>query len=322
MVPATQVPNVDIRLSPTAESVTTSPLPANSQPPSQQSTQTDDNPTGVYAAENPQTLRYVLRAEAYGVTDVGPSRAENQDAIVISTAVGTESGTRLQCSSEIPLSGIQVAVIDGMGGYAGGRDAAALVAIALARTKLTLPGAECDAWFEGLSRDVASAGQAWNTPDMGATAAVLTVTPSEFFVSNVGDCRVYQVVNGRLGQLSVDDRTGNQASSAVTQAIGPSARIGAHTLIKATAGQRERFILCSDGVWSTLGQEEMRMICTKDIRPAQIAEKVIKAAYVYEAKDNCSIIVLDLWLEPQDSTIGSDGAHSSNTVEVITGQRL
>lgn len=252
---------------------------------------------------------FAVRAEISGCTEVGPTRTENQDAIMIATAVGTVSGTRLSWAGEATGAGVPVAVIDGMGGYAGGSDAAALAATALAGADLVQNLAGWDAWFEGLSRRIAAAGRAWGTPDMGATAALMAITPRGLVMVNVGDCRIYRVAGGHLGQISVDDRTDDPESSAVTQALGGSTRIDAHAWRQAYRGGRERYVLCSDGVWGTLEPAVLRDLCTADRPPSQIVDAVSASIHAQHADDNCSIIVVDLTAVPNDNASG----HSLST---------
>lgn len=236
---------------------------------------------------------FVVTAVVCGHTDVGPTRAENQDAIMVAGAVGTVSGTRLSWAGVVPATGLTIAVIDGMGGYAGGADASALVATALAGLD-DLPAVDLDPWLGRISQKVADAGRAWGAPGMGATAALVTVDTRGFTTANVGDCRVYRVAGRHLGQLSIDDRTDDLTSSAVTQALGGPARIDAHAWRREFGGGSERLVLCSDGVWSTLAPTALRDLCLAEHSPDRTLDAVMASLYDHAATDNCSIVVVDL----------------------------
>lgn len=242
----------------------------------------------------PSGPRFSIQAEICARTEIGPSRSENQDAVMVATSVATASGTRLSWSGVVPDRGVATAVVDGMGGYAGGSDAAAMVAIQLAKATIDQSSEGWDEWFSSLSLRVAAAGEAWGTPDMGATAAMIGFSPSGFIVVNVGDCRVYRAVAGHLGQLTVDDRTDDPDSSSVTQAIGGRRRLDAHAWQQAYAGGKERFVLCSDGVWSSIEPNTLRDYCTADATPGHIVDAIAEAIYEHESRDNASIIVIDL----------------------------
>lgn len=238
--------------------------------------------------------KFTIEADICARTEIGPTRPENQDAVMVATAVGIASGTRLSWSGSVPDLGISAAVIDGMGGYAGGSDAAAMVATELAKAALDQNSEHWDEWFSSLSVKIAAAGEAWGTPGMGATAALIGFTQTGLVVVNVGDCRVYRAVGGHLGQLTIDDRTDDPDSSSVTQALGGRRRLDAHAWQQTYAGGKERFVLCSDGVWATLHANMLRDYCTADATPGHIVDAISEAVYEHGSRDNASIIVVDL----------------------------
>lgn len=240
----------------------------------------------------------LVRIDACGRTEIGPNRTQNQDAIVVAGCVGIASGARLIWRGEITGPGVLVAVVDGMGGHTGGAEAAGLIATALAQADVGAIGDRWDDWFEALSRKVAQAGSVWGTADMGATVAVLGVTPDGLVMTNVGDCRIYRLAGGRLGQLSVDDRTATPGSSAVTQALGGSIRTDSHLWRQPFAGGQERYLLCSDGVWETLGAATLRDICAAERPAADVAEDLARAIYTFGGGDNGSAVVVDIAATP------------------------
>jgi serine/threonine protein phosphatase PrpC len=254
-------------------------------------------------------VRHTVRVDAYGMTEIGPVRSQNQDAIMVAGLVGINSGARLSWMGEVPEDGISVAVIDGMGGYAGGAEAAAIVATALAAAHPSGDEIAMNTWFEALSERVAQAGRAWGMPQMGATVALLHVASDGIVMANVGDCRIYRVTGGYLGQMSVDDRTDDPESSAVTQALGGTARIDAHVLLQRQAGEeetRERYLLCSDGVWGTLNLDALRDICVTQAVPGQAVETISASIYAQGATDNCSVIIVDITVTPSTEPEGAE----------------
>lgn len=256
----------------------------------------------------PGSLPHPVRASISGRTDTGPVRAQNQDAIMIAGVVSAQSGTNLRWQGQIPDSGLTVAVVDGMGGHAGGGDAAALAATALAGLAPNQPAENWDACFEQISLRISQAGQAWGTPAMGATAALLAITNTGLVLTNIGDCRIYRASGRHLGQLSIDDRTDDPESNLVTQALGGSARLDAHLWQQPLLGTRERYLLCSDGVWGSLDPVVLRDLCLADREPDLIVDAISEACQAQQAQDNCSIIVVDLFQAPDpplEQTAGS-----------------
>ena len=60
---------------------------------------------------------------------------------------------------------------------------------------------------------------------MGASFAAIILQPDGFIVINVGDCRVYRVADGVLGQLSIDDSGPSRLEperTVLTQSVGGS----------------------------------------------------------------------------------------------------
>jgi serine/threonine protein phosphatase PrpC len=243
----------------------------------------------------------VITVDACGMTDIGPVRDQNQDAIVLAGMVGIRSGARLSWTGELHDSST-FAVVDGMGGYAGGADAAALVATALASSDLSADEAKTNLQFELLSERVMQAGNAWGTPEMGATTAVLTITLDGLLMANVGDCRIYRINGGRLGSMSVDDRTDDLSSSAVTQALGGVKQLNTHFYCQELKTERDRYILCSDGVWGALSDEKILDFCAIVHSPAQSIEAIASAIYAHNATDNCSAIVVDVIFDSNQTT--------------------
>lgn len=239
-----------------------------------------------------------IHAIAHGGTVTGPVRLTNQDALVVAGASSAVNGIRLSWQGEVPPSGVAFAVVDGMGGHAGGEEAAALVASSLAHATAAEP--DWGRWFTELSRRVELAGSAWGMPDAGATAALLALTPDGVRIANVGDCRVYQAVGGRLGQLTVDDRTDDPASNVVTQAIGGQRILDAHAWDQEYRGDAERYLLCSDGIWGTLDAALLRELVTSATTGAEVVEQVLAAAEAQPARDNCTVIVVDVTPTPQE----------------------
>jgi PPM family protein phosphatase len=127
-------------------------------------------------------------------------------------------------------------------------------------------------------------------------------------VFNVGDSRVYRLAAGHLDQMSVDHSevqelvragalTQEQARThprrnIVTRALGSDTVLRAdHWLLPAIAG--DRYLLCSDGLFGELLDEEIReLLATGD--PQWAATSLVEAADVAGGRDNTTAIVVDI----------------------------
>lgn len=237
--------------------------------------------------------RKVLSVEAAAMTVCGPVREQNQDAIMVDGLIAQKSESVVQVSRNVD-GAFTTAMVDGMGGYAGGGDAALMAACTLSRYDLDphdLRGA--DTFCDRLSRTIAQAGAAWGTPEMGAAFAMLTLRDGMAATANVGDCRVYRYRRSEevLGQLSEDDRL--RGGHGITQSLGAFSRsLNAHGYVEPVE-DGDLFVLCCDGVWETLGDERLEQFCAQtDVRPGNIVDGAIDACIRLGSRDNCSIIAL------------------------------
>ena len=232
------------------------------------------------------------RIEIAGMTEVGPVREQDQDAILVNGVVGVKTGARVAWSGEL-TEPVSAAVVDGMGGYAGGAEAAALIATMLANVEATDDEEAMDELLSDISRHVEEAGEAWGTPRMGATFVMCTMRDDGIDLVNAGDCRLYQVCGEYLGLMSQDDRS-NPEASAVTQALGPSRSVRSHAYHVDYRGGHDRFLLCCDGVWGTISNEELTALCLEDIPAVEVVERIATRIYELGATDNCSAVVVDI----------------------------
>jgi PPM family protein phosphatase len=147
---------------------------------------------------------------------------------------------------------------------------------------------------------------------MGTTvtglAALETAGGYHLMVFNIGDSRVYRLVDNHLEQLSVDHSevqelvlagtiTREQARThprrnIVTRALGSdSGRLPDHWLLPAIGG--DRYLICSDGLFSELPDEAILPLLAAD-SPQQAAEALVAAANDAGGRDNVTVIVVDI----------------------------
>jgi PPM family protein phosphatase len=204
------------------------------------------------------------------------------------------------------------AVADGMGGHGAGDVASRLAIEEL--VKCVIPGRALDA--ETVLAALRDANRVIIERDeangMGTTitglAGVDTASGTQLMVFNVGDSRVYRLAAGHLDQMSVDHSevqelvragalTAEQARThprrnIVTRALGSDTVLRAdHWLLPAIAG--DRYLLCSDGLFGELLDEEIReLLATGD--PQWAATSLVEAADVAGGRDNTTAIVVDI----------------------------
>ena len=154
-----------------------------------------------------------------GASDVGASRADNQDTFVIADL--RQGDLSNPCSrTDIPLSeqGILLVVCDGMGGAAAGELAARIAAEAIKQQLVGAGQRVSEHPNESLKSAVSGANGAIfaeakahpATRGMGTTCTAAIVLPDRLSVAQVGDSRAYLLRDGRLHLLTRDQTMAEQ----------------------------------------------------------------------------------------------------------------
>lgn len=223
------------------------------------------------------------------VTHPGLQRTTNQDRIVVGRSL-LGSGSTEPVDVVVPDFAL-LAIIDGMGGAAGGELAAGLAADVLASTEAcenedrveTVLVAANARLYDGMAQVPALAG-------MGATVAGACVGPHEALVFNVGDARVYVEVDGELVQASIDDGSPTRPG-AVTASLGGLAQfapIEPHVFREVSL--RRRFFVMSDGISGVVDHASLEHACVGH-DDAAAAGRLVAAALAVGAPDNLSLVI-------------------------------
>ena len=210
--------------------------------------------------------------KAYGVTDVGRVRENNEDSYAL-----------LMTPYTIPGVDLLLAVADGMGGHQAGEVASGHVTRRLqqlfsAGEEKTLAGAQnlellLARTVETLNKELAELSA--SRPElrgMGTTATVAAVGGSRISIAHVGDSRAYLVRDGaiqaltqdhswvaeevRAGRLSPQEAASHPWRNIVTRALGTSVSVEVDTEIVALE-PGDLVLLCSDGLHGVVSDAEI-----------------------------------------------------------------
>jgi serine/threonine protein phosphatase PrpC len=242
-----------------------------------------------------------LRIEGAGITHVGTVRTNNQDCIAVGFWVSQdtmETARPFEHELDLPFACI---VCDGMGGHNDGERASLLVAKSLMRRIVTLG-------LVGIANSVRAVNaelfaQVREHPElagMGSTAVGLAAHEKRLVVFNVGDSRAYKVGERGLMQLSTDDTpipswklgSGQERSTKLLQCFGGRTTFtdiepNVH-LEPCTPGST--YLLCCDGLYETLTEEEMAALIGADLKAS--AEALLRAALEKRARDNVTVALV------------------------------
>jgi protein phosphatase len=237
--------------------------------------------------------------ESSGLSVIGPVREDNQDAILL-------PDTSLP---EIP--GSLYAVADGMGGYAHGGMASHLALETLFSALRESPDAKPE---KALRRGVEAANigiykvaQHIGAGRMGTTLTAVYITGNLLHLAHVGDSRAYLVRQEKVTCLTTDHtvvgdmvrarlltpekvRTHAQRSI-LTRALGMTLFVQPD-VEQLKLQNDDRLILCSDGVWSALQEEEIATLANQNTDVNVLGQKLIDQAIENGTDDNCSAVVL------------------------------
>lgn len=217
------------------------------------------------------------------VTHVGCVRRENQDAAVIGHSILQATRGRLEVEQTEPLT---VAVLDGMGGHADGARASHLAALA------TVENDDTDV-VEAIA-DANAAVRRGMVPDdadgpMGSTVVLARVDGESLTIANVGDSDAFRLDGDYLLPVSRRDRGG---SGGLTASLGGTVHhvpVRPH-LHEDLVRDRERLVLCTDGLSDVVGLDDIERILLDDT--ADAADALVDAAVANGAPDNVTVAVL------------------------------
>ncbi|MFJ4457308.1 protein kinase [Pseudomonas sp. NPDC089392] len=126
------------------------------------------------------------------------------------------------------------------------------------------------------------------------TLSALVLRGRRFTLAHVGDCRVYRWHEGRLQCLSEDhvwDQPGMQ--HVLKRALG----LDQHLLVDYLEGELqpgECFLLLSDGVWASLGDQHIQAVLREQPDLQLAADTLVASAHLNGSQDNASALLVQV----------------------------
>lgn len=235
-----------------------------------------------------------IELEAHGLSEIGKVREDNQDAL------------RSYTPSEADVPGFLFAVADGMGGYEYGGVASAqaletFISTAAVRLSSDPPQAMKkgvqDANLRVYQESVRLKAR------MGTTLTGVYLTGSTLHSAHVGDSRAYLIRDGKAACLTDDhtrvgemvrarvlspDKVRHHAQrSVLNRCLGMELFVQpdiTHALIRSG----DVIMLCSDGLWSAVEDDEIAAIVGSSHDPEAITAHLIESALDHDSDDNIS----------------------------------
>jgi serine/threonine protein phosphatase PrpC len=245
--------------------------------------------------------------EAFGVSDPGSVRPNNEDSFLTDEALSL------------------FVVADGMGGHAAGEVASRLAVEAIENfiRRSQQPGDV--SWPCGIDPDLSYTGNRLRTAiylanrrvfraaeghddytGMGTTVVCALLTAGRLTIGHVGDSRLYLLCDGTLTPQTRDD---TWAATVLAGTVDPD-RISEHPMrnvLTNVLGAREQteihltehalrggelLLLCSDGVHSVLDDDSLHTLLSPDRSLEQMARAIVTTAIERGSRDNVTALVV------------------------------
>ncbi len=244
-----------------------------------------------------------LRISYGNCTDIGLVRSENQDAF------GKFPADTLDPAAP---KGHVFIVADGMGGHRGGKEASALAVETIQNAYFADAS---DSTEESLRKAFLKANEAIyrygrSNPllaAMGTTCSTLVILEHKAFVAHVGDSRVYRITRLSVKQLTKDhsqvaemvrrrELSREQAKkhpqrSILYRALGVGSDVEVDIVSNLTLRADEYYLLCSDGLYNNVDDEEMQKLVLSHPPPAA-CKAMVDLANERGGQDNITVQVV------------------------------
>lgn len=196
-----------------------------------------------------------MKISAYGKTDVGRRRKNNEDGFVIRDLTSETSfdGTGVP-EQLLGSQGLLLAVCDGMGGHHAGEVASSL-ALETLETEMQQLAAECprpDLFkkaVEAVNRRVwTEASLHPKLSGMGTTLTAALVCPERVLIAHIGDSRAYFVREGRVEQITKDQSIAGTLVSSGQMTEEQARQTPFRNILLQAVGTKEKVNIALDGI--------------------------------------------------------------------------
>lgn len=236
-----------------------------------------------------------MEYKAYGLTDVGKARTNNEDAFFSTDREGI------------------FLVSDGMGGHKAGEVASGLTKEIVSKRLLEHISDESieetmrEAIIEANNKVRETSQKDSEQEGMGCTCVVLTLKEQHFHLAHVGDSRIYLYRKGDLKQLTRDhsfveelfirglikeeEKAGHPFRNQITRYIGSSQKLE----IDVTSGpvwNGDTFLLCTDGLTEMVSDVKIKEFLLRELPPKETVEELVNEALKNGGKDNVTVVVV------------------------------
>jgi protein phosphatase len=138
---------------------------------------------------------------------------------------------------------------------------------------------------------------------MGTTCSGVLLHGGKAYVAHAGDSRVYLIRGEQIAQVT-SDHVVSPGSNIITRSFGtePSLEVDAIGPIELEPG--DIFILCTDGLWSLVTDDELQQIASKQT-PSDAARQLVDLANSRGGHDNVTVLIVGVGAESGSTAVAS-----------------
>lgn len=231
-----------------------------------------------------------IRLSSHAVSHVGTVRKINEDACL-----------------DLPIAGLW-AVADGMGGHDAGDVASRRIVEALQALPVSASLADLaediEDTLQGVNLELRELASGSGSHTIGSTVVVLVIRGRHALLAWAGDSRAYRLRNGTVEQLTQDhaivedmievglisreEAADHPQANRITRAVGAMDDLYVDMdLHEIRPG--DRFLLCSDGLYKELGNNDFAHLLRRNGNPAKAA---VDLAVERGARDNVTAVTV------------------------------
>ena len=212
-------------------------------------------------------------------------------------------------SAVTQIKGALLAVADGVGGGAAGREAAEYTVRGVLSDYYATP----DTWEVPFALDkILTAINRWllaqgsarrDLAGMATTLSALVLRGARYYTAHVGDSRIYRLRGESMQQLTTDhvwDRP--DMRHVLKRAVGLDQFLSVDYADGELAAG-DVFVLATDGVWEPLGDKAMHELLLLHREPQRVADAMVEAAIKRGGQDNATVVVVRV------EQVGEDSLH-------------
>lgn len=277
-----------------------------------------------------------VRVTAYGCTDVGVVRLNNEDNFLISDLTASAAVGDELINQRVSKRGTLLVISDGMGGAQAG-EVASYMAVSSLRAELLKSIASRPAAEQLIKAVQRSNYLIWRESQnnaaksgMGATLTAALLRDGKAFIAEVGDSRAYLIRSGTIvqvttdqslvellilaGEISREEAEHAPIKNVILQAIGTQPEVKVE-LLSIELRRGDYLLLCSDGLSNKVTEAEMLKFTLKASSIEMACKQLIELAKRRGGEDNITVIIGQVdgeGLPPQE-----DDANFYNTIQLL-----